>query len=135
MNPAFAAGMSTSLQAGIAAIPATARGALVMLADQPLVTARYVNQMIDAALAMPEAIVAADYGGQRGTPVYFPRSLFDELHSIAGDEGGRSVLAAHPERVRLVAAASPLAGIDVDRPGEYEQLVARWESYSHMIDG
>jgi len=134
-NAAFAAGMSTSLKAGIAAVPAAARGALVMLADQPLVSARFVSQMLDAATDMPEAIIAAVYAGQRATPVYFPRALFDELQAISGDEGGRAVLAAHPERIRLVAAASPLAGTDVDRPGEYEELVANWHRYSQLLEG
>jgi molybdenum cofactor cytidylyltransferase len=135
LNAAFAQGMSTSLKAGIAAIPAAARGALVMLADQPLVSAPFVRQMLAAALDMPEAIIAAVYAGQRGTPVYFPRAYFGELQEISGDEGGRAVLAAHPEHIRLVEASSPLAGTDVDRAGEYEELAAHWDRYSQIREG
>jgi CTP:molybdopterin cytidylyltransferase MocA len=126
--------MSTSLRAGIAAVPAECAGALVLLADQPLVQAGFLNRMLAAAQAAPEAIVAASYAGQRATPVYFARAYFPELARTRGDEGGRSVIAAHPAAVRLVESAQPQAGLDVDRPGEYERLVAEWPHYSQLAD-
>jgi molybdenum cofactor cytidylyltransferase len=133
-NPAFGQGMSTSLRAGIAAVPAECAGALVLLADQPLVTVGFLNRMLASAQAAPEAIVAASYAGQRATPVYFPRAYFAELARTTGDEGGRSVIAAHPAMVRLVEAARPQIGLDVDAPGEYERLVAEWPHYSKLAD-
>jgi molybdenum cofactor cytidylyltransferase len=133
-NPSYGQGMSTSLRAGIAAVPAASAGALVLLADQPLVTAGFLNRVLAAAQAAPEAIVAASYAGQRATPVYFPRGYFPELARASGDEGGRSVIAAHPDTVRLVEASRPETGLDVDRPGEYERLVAEWPRYARMAD-
>ena len=135
LNPAYAEGMSTSLRAGIDAVPNGARGAIIALADQPLVSPALLNALLRAASAEPEAIVTTSYGSRRGTPVCFPRAYFAELAAVSGDEGGRSIIAAHEEHVRTVAAAFVKQGIDVDRPGEYEQLLADWDRYSQMMAG
>ncbi len=126
VNDAFASGMASSLRAGITALPLAATGALVLLADQPLVTAALVSQVLTAATAHPERIVAATYAGVRSHPVYFPRALFAELSAVQGDEGGRSVLARHADLVRLLPLEPAAAALDVDRPGDYERVVAAW---------
>lgn len=131
-NAHYAAGMATSLRAGIAAVPGNAAGAIILLADQPLLTAAHVNLLLAETETAPDAIVAASYDGRRGNPVYFPRSLFGEVLTIEGDEGGRSIIERHSERLRLVALEPVEATLDVDRPGEYEALVANWERYSRM---
>lgn len=133
-NPQYAGGMATSLRAGIAAVPSGAMGAIVLLADQPVLRPEHVKRLLAEAKTAPDAIVAASYDGQRGNPVYFPRALFGKLLAVEGDEGGRSVIARHQERLRLVELA-PEAALDVDRPGEYEALVANWERYSRMGEG
>ena len=46
----------------------------------------------------------------------FPRALYPELLALTGDTGGSAVLRRHPERLRLVEAASPGELEDVDRP-------------------
>lgn len=126
LNDAFASGMASSLRAGIAALPPSATGVLVLLADQPLVTAALVDEVLAAAAAHPKQIVAATYAGVRSHPVYFPRALFTELAAVAGDEGGRSVLARHADLVRLLPLEPAAAALDVDRPGDYERVVAAW---------
>ena len=134
VNSRYAEGMATSLRAGTAAVPMEAAGAIVLLADQPLLRPEHVNRLVAEVETAPEAIVAASYDGQRGNPVYFPRMLFGELLAVEGDEGGRSVIARHQERLLLVELELE-AAVDVDRPGEYEALVANWERYSRMGEG
>jgi molybdenum cofactor cytidylyltransferase len=123
-NPEYAEGMSTSLKIGLAATPKQAAGAVILLGDQPLVTSAIINSMIAASASAPEAIIAATYQGRRGNPVLFPRQYFAELQAISGDEGGRSVLARYPERVRLVEIDDALAGQDIDTPEEYQTLIS-----------
>jgi molybdenum cofactor cytidylyltransferase len=132
-NASYADGMATSLRTGIAAVPQEVVGALVLLADQPLVTFAMVNHMLAAVALEPDAIHAAAYDGKRGNPVYFPRALFGELLAVAGDEGGRSVVARHADMVQLVPMLHGEAALDVDTPGEYERLVAGWENYSKVF--
>ena len=123
-NPWYIEGMSTSLKIGLAATPSDVDGAIILLGDQPLVTAEIINAMIAVSAREPDAIIAASYQGRRGNPVLFPRAYFAELEAISGDEGGRSVLARHPEQVRLVKIDDALAGFDVDTPEEYQALIS-----------
>ena len=97
-NPWYVEGMSTSLRIGLAATPKDVDGAIILLGDQPLMTAEIINAMIAESAREPDAIIAASYEGRRGNPVLFPRQYFAELDTITGDEGGRSVLTRHPEQ-------------------------------------
>jgi molybdenum cofactor cytidylyltransferase len=124
LNPSYAEGMSTSLRVGLGALPVNISGALILLGDQPLITAAIIYAMIDAFAAAPDAIIAASYQGRRGNPVLFPRQYFAELQAITGDEGGRSLLARYPERIRLVEIDDAQAGLDVDTPTEYQALLS-----------
>jgi molybdenum cofactor cytidylyltransferase len=123
-NPWYVEGMSTSLKMGLAAAPQVAAGALILLGDQPLITPQIIDAMIAESARAPAAIIAASYRGRRGNPVLFPRRYFAELESISGDEGGRSLLARAPGRVRLLEIDDALAGRDIDTPREYQALVS-----------
>jgi molybdenum cofactor cytidylyltransferase len=132
INPSYQEGMSTSLRVGLAAIPPQTAGALILLGDQPLVTANLVEQMLEAARESPASILAASYGGRRGNPVYFPRTYFEELRKVTGDEGGRSVIQHHPESVQLVPIVHMDAALDADSPDDYQRILAAWERQSSM---
>jgi len=121
-NPDYAAGQSTSLRAGIAALPPEVEAVIVLLGDQPFVTAPIVERLVVEWRASASPIVAPVYAGQRGNPVLFARAIFPELLAIQGDQGARGVLAANPARIHLVPFddARPLA--DIDTPDDYERL-------------
>ncbi|MGO8946283.1 MAG: NTP transferase domain-containing protein [Ktedonobacterales bacterium] len=142
INHDYSRGMAGSLVQGIAALaalPAGSRplaGAIILLADQPLVSTRLINRLLESAYAAPSAILATTYAGQRSTPVYFPSLLWGELLQITGDEGGRSVIAKHPDLVRTLDIAEPEPGLDVDRAEEYDELVTNWARYAtKFLDG
>jgi molybdenum cofactor cytidylyltransferase len=118
-NPAYADGMSTSLRAGLDALAADCRAALVALADQPgAASASVVEPLLERYRGSPAAMVAPVYrGGVRGNPVLFDSSVFEELRAVTGDEGGRSVIARDPSRVVLVEIDEEVPG-DVDRPDD-----------------
>ncbi len=127
VNPHFAQGMANSLCVGITALRSVAPdaiGTLILLADQPLVTTALIDTLLDEASATPEAITAASYGGQRGHPIYFPAALFGELQAVTGDTGGRSIIARHPNLLRLIAIADAEAALDVDHPEDYDRITA-----------
>jgi molybdenum cofactor cytidylyltransferase len=117
-NAAYATGMSSSLRAGLEALRPTTEAALVALADQPGVGAEIVDALVERYRAERASIVAPVYGGGvRGNPVLFDRSVFDELRAVAGDEGGRSVVARDPARVALVEFSDEMPG-DIDVLGD-----------------
>ncbi len=115
-NPDYAGGLATSLRAGLAAVPATASGALVMLADMPGISAGVIDTLIDAfAPVEGRAIVLPTADGKRGNPVLWSRAYFPELMALAGDSGARHLLAEHEDAVTTVEIGAAVA-VDVDTP-------------------
>ncbi|TMC25045.1 MAG: nucleotidyltransferase family protein, partial [Chloroflexi bacterium] len=101
--------------------------ALIMLGDQPLITAQVIDALISARRTSGRRIVAALYGGKRGNPTLFAASLFGELMEVTGDEGGRRVLERHREEVESVELGDAAASFDVDTWEAYQEVVEMWE--------
>jgi molybdenum cofactor cytidylyltransferase len=131
-NPEYVAGQSTSLRAGIAALGQDADAVVVLLGDQPFVTAAIVERLVAEWRASEAAIVAPTYAGQRGNPVLFARPMFPELLAIQGDQGARGVLAADRARVRVVAFDDPRPLADIDTPDDYERLLSKQKADSRQ---
>jgi len=119
-NPDYADGLSTSLRAGVAALP-EAEGAVVLLGDMPEASAAVVNALIASFEASPGALAAvALYGGRRGNPVLLGRALFAEVARLSGDEGARGLLAGlAPERIAAVEVTEAGVTKDVDTPEDF----------------
>lgn len=120
VNSEFRDGLATSMRAGVAAIEPVADAALIMLADQPLVTLDHLSVLKAAWLDAPGSIIASGYSGTIGPPVIFPHEDFAELKKLSGDQGAKPVLAANRDRVQVVS--SEAAGIDIDRPSDLERI-------------
>jgi molybdenum cofactor cytidylyltransferase len=121
-NPAYAEGQSSSLRAGIAALGPEVAAALILLGDQPFVTAAIIDRIVAVWRTTGAPIVAPLYQGQRGNPVLFARAVFPELLAVTGDQGARALLAADPARVHLVPFDDPRPLADIDTPEEYARL-------------
>ncbi len=122
-NENFSRGLSTSLRAGIGAVPPNCEGAVVLLGDMPAVTASLVEKVVQAFdLAEDRAICVATAQGERGHPVLWGRQFFPELEALDGDAGARAVMGRYPNLVCEVEAgdAAPLA--DIDTPEALEAL-------------
>jgi len=124
-NPESAAGLSTSLKAGLAALPDTADGVLVLLGDMPRVTAAELDRLI-AAYAPDEgrAVVVPTRRGKRGNPVLWDRRYFTEMRGLAGDVGARHLIGVHDELVVEVEMDSDAVLTDVDTPEALARLAA-----------
>ncbi|MFL5798104.1 MAG: NTP transferase domain-containing protein [Actinomycetota bacterium] len=106
LNPAFAEGQSTSLRAGIGGLPPEAGAAVILLADQPGITALDVQAVIATHTATGARIVRARYRGIPGHPVLIAKELFPEVEGTTGDAGARDVLRDH---------ADEIVEVDIDR--------------------
>lgn len=113
--PDYAAGLSASLKAGLAALPASASGVLVCLGDMPLVTPHILNRIIDAyAPSNGRRIIQPTHQGRAGNPVLWDRAFFPEIFSLSGDAGARSLLKRHAEQVTTLEAGSEAVLLDFD---------------------
>ncbi len=109
-------GMGASLAFGVSSSPG-ALGWVVALADMPFVRPETVGAVC-RKLREGALVVAPSRGGRRGHPVAFSRSLRDELVRLGGDEGARSILSRHGERVVTLECDDAGIFLDVDVPGD-----------------
>jgi molybdenum cofactor cytidylyltransferase len=116
-NPDYASGLSTSLQRGLAALPADVDGALVLLGDMPRVSTAAIDRLIAAFSPLEgRALCVPTWQGKRGNPLLFAKRYFAEVQAIDGDQGARLLLSEHPDAVAEVAMPDDAVLTDVDTP-------------------
>lgn len=119
-NLDYASGQASSLRAGLNALPAAARAALVLLVDQPLVTPALLDRLIAAYERCPGMLaVVPHYQGRRGNPALLAHDLFAELKEVGGDVGARQLLARYADRVCQIDVDDPAVVSDMDTPEDY----------------
>lgn len=119
VNRDWQEGLGSSLRLGVAHVPASADGILILLADQALITTDDLRRLAGSWRRQPTLIAAAQYGGAAGVPAIFPRTDFPELAALRGDRGAQALIRRNPDRV--VRVPMPSAAVDIDRP---EDLLA-----------
>jgi len=116
-NPDFAAGLSSSLRAGLAALPEDCDGAFVCLGDMPRVKAAQLDKLIAAFNPVEgRAIVVPTFSGKRGNPVLWAASFFPAMKAVAGDVGAKHLIGEHIDQVREVAMDDGAILLDIDTP-------------------
>jgi CTP:molybdopterin cytidylyltransferase MocA len=126
--PDAAEGMSRSLVRGVQALAGSAfpDGLMVLPADMPGFTTVALDGLIAAFQADPTRILRGGSADrQPGHPAIFPHDLWPALAQVTGDEGGRTVIAANRERVRVVPLPGPMAHLDLDTPEDWAAWRAR----------
>ena len=121
----YGAGLAHSLRAGLAVVPAAAAGAIILLADMPLVSNVLIDRLISAfeASAYATAVIPT-YDGRRGNPVLIARALFAELMELDGDRGASQIL-SNAAGVVECPVADPAIFADIDTPDDLLAVRAR----------
>jgi molybdenum cofactor cytidylyltransferase len=119
-NDDFAAGIGGSIALGVRCVRHAADAVLVILADQPRITAAHLSALIDHWSGADDEIVATAFAGTTGPPVLFPRDCFAELAQLGGDSGAKSLLSNPRYTVRSIPFEP--AAIDIDTPADLDRL-------------
>jgi molybdenum cofactor cytidylyltransferase len=123
VNPDYAKGMNTSLRAGIAAVPQGCGGALLMLADMPLVSAAMLRELCENFRAGKSPLVVSTYDGVLAPPIVYGRTLFSELLALQAEDCGKRVVKQH--RAEAAEIAWPAAALtDLDLPADVDRVLA-----------
>ncbi|MET8770328.1 nucleotidyltransferase family protein [Streptomyces sp. NPDC004658] len=122
-NPDWAAGMGSSLRAGLASLAGTGAGAaLVSLVDQPGIGPAAAARVLGAHRD-ETSLVSAAYAGVRGHPVLFGAAHWSGIAETAtGDRGARAYLKAHEGEIRLVECADVAEPYDIDTEADLSRL-------------
>ena len=119
LNPNYASGMGTSIAAAARACEGSADGMLLLLGDQPLVTAAHLSELIESWHGDPHRICASRYSDTLGPPVLFGSSCFERLAELNGDQGAKGLIENSDS---VVAIDFPPAAIDIDRLDDLSEL-------------
>ncbi len=120
-NHRWQEGLSSSIRVGIAD-HLDDDACILMVADQPFITAFDLNDIIARSALEPQAIMALRSGNVWGTPALFPQSDFPALLKLRGDRGAKAYISQHRERAIFVAAHLPQAFADIDTHNDHERL-------------
>src|SRR6478609_6936573 len=113
-NPEYRDGQATSLAAALHTVQDASEAAVILLADQPGVTADDVGELIDGFRATRSQIVRLVFADGPG-PALLSREIYAEAGHLRGDAGARVLMASHPEWVHEVHVDRP-APPDIDTP-------------------
>jgi putative nucleotidyltransferase with HDIG domain len=123
-NANFAAGMFSSVRAGVASLPPDADAFLLAPVDVPLLRPSTIARVLHAAATRASTIVYPTFRGKRGHPPLVRRALFAEILDSDGDGGLRALLARHEDEASEVAVFDWGCLVDMDRRDDYRLLTS-----------
>lgn len=117
-------GQGHSIALGISAM-AEMDAALLLAADQPLLTAESLRRLARAYEESGKGLACLRDETHWGNPAVFSRAYFPALSALDGDRGAKRVLLAHEDELLLVPCLRPGELADVDTPGALDALTGK----------
>jgi len=130
-NVDFVRGQMSSMHAGVAALSERLDAIIVAMADQPLLNAQDVTELIGAFKRRGEASAVVPYvAGERGNPLILDAAVRAAV--LAGDVnfGCRQWIAANPDRVMRFETDNRHFRVDIDSPQDMERFETE---YGHRL--
>lgn len=114
-------GISRSLQMGLKKVlehSPEIDGVLFLVCDQPYLSVKTVNQMLEAFENSEKDILCPVPVGSgledAGNPCVIGKRYFDELFALSGDVGGKKVIFRHTEEIELFPIQTEKELVDID---------------------
>lgn len=120
INENFVDGIGSSIACAARSLAQSADSLLILLADQPLITAEHLSALTCTWSGDQNEIVATAFAGAQGPPVLMPRSTFSDLARLSGDSGARKILDS--PKYRLTTVCFEPAAVDIDSPDDLKHL-------------
>ncbi len=123
INQDWESGVSSSIRTGLRKVGELGDrldAVLFTAIDQPLVTSKMLDDLVELYERRHSLIVACSYNETVGIPALFDQSLFNHLEGLEGDQGAKQVILQNIDNALRVDC--PEAGIDIDREEDLAQL-------------
>lgn len=127
-NPAYHAGVRTSIELGLKSVPNFCGGVMIIPADMPNLTAADLNKLI--AKFKPDVekqVVMFANGGVKSNPVIWSRDLYDKADIVPENAQQRPVFMEHSDYTVLVEIKDKNKLLDVTFPSDVEAVAAKDE--------
>ncbi len=128
-NKDWAAGMGLSLAKGLRSMLKHSEpdGVLILLADQPLIDANYLNTLIQTFNSGSKSIVGTQYSSEKiGVPAIFAQTYFEQLCKLDNDKGAGSIIKANKADTTGLEPEGEEA--DIDTEDDYNKLLSQFGS-------
>lgn len=124
VNANYREGQTSSLQAGLRALQATAlEGVLLCLVDHPAVSAEVMRRLCKGYFDSRAPVTIPVFQGRRGHPVVISRVLFQDLLNLKPNEGANAAIREQFSAACWVEIPDSTILLDIDEPEDYERLV------------
>jgi CTP:molybdopterin cytidylyltransferase MocA len=129
-NDDYRNGQQGSVRAGLAALSGTFDAVLVVLADQPLIGADDLTELISAFKKRPAGHVVVprvtvEGVARRGNPIVLDATAREQILQGDADLGCRHFIERNPALVHVHDTTNTRFVTDLDTPGDVEQLARR----------
>ncbi|MBN2677811.1 MAG: nucleotidyltransferase family protein [Anaerolineaceae bacterium] len=120
-NPKWEEGQSTSIRRGLEEVASDTDACLFLMSDQPQIPVALIKKIMDRFKKCNSMIIVPRVGESRGNPVLLSHSVFPDLYTLKGNEGGRIIFNRYP--MDFVDWNDDSILIDVDTEDSYERLL------------
>ena len=123
-NKEWKEGMASSIRCGLNIlmnIAPSSDAVILMVCDQPHVSASLLNELIAKQKNTGKPIVTSQYENTFGPPAIFYKTIFQELMQLKGDAGARKIIVQHSNDSATVLFTQ--GNIDIDTEEDYKALV------------
>ena len=124
-NPDFAEGLASSIKCGVAALPADATGAMIVLADMPGMAQAHLNRLISIfeSVSHEKIVYSERKDGSQVSPVIWPARYFNALKKLEGDRGAKHLIRQNAQATRPVNVDNEKMLGDIDTPDDLETWI------------
>ena len=125
VNQDWESGVSSSIRTGLrkaVELDDNLDAVLFMTIDQPLVTSKMLDDLVELYDSEHSLIVSCSYNETVGIPALYDRSLFNSLEGLEGDQGAKRVILQNIDNALHVDY--PEAGMDIDSEEDLARLEA-----------
>ena len=123
LNQQFKEGMSSSIRCGVQYIQDYDRNIeniIIMVCDQPFVTAEYLHTLMERHAHTGAPMVASRYASSHGVPALFHKALFQSMGEINDHHGAKKIIEANLPIAEIVDFQE--GAYDIDTPDDMSRL-------------
>jgi molybdenum cofactor cytidylyltransferase len=125
-NTEWNEGISSSIRCGITYIQEqflNIDAVVFLTCDQPFVSPKIIEQLIDVYYSTNQFIIASSYNRTTGIPALFTCHFFSKLMELQGDRGAKKLI--HQYHYLVQQIDFPRGAIDLDTLENYQKLISR----------
>jgi molybdenum cofactor cytidylyltransferase len=123
LNDNYKEGMLSSVKCGFRNLPLDFEAVMIFQGDQPLITPKVINKVIEAYKNSDKGIVIPVHEKKRGHPLLINRKYIDKIDQLDNSVGLRSLAYTYPDDVLEIEINDPCILRDFDTYTDYLKVI------------